>query len=58
MLNKTATELFKTVPEGIERFEELKHVFPALLLFGHIDESLVAEDAVLREFIGGGIYEY
>ena len=58
VLNKTATELFKTVPEGIERFEELKHVFPALLLFGHIDESLVAEDAVLREFIGGGIYEY
>ena len=58
VLNETATELFKAIPKGVERFDELKKVFPALLLFGHIDESLVAEDAVLREFIGGGIYEY
>lgn len=58
VLNATATELFKSIPKGVERFDELKKVFPALLLFGHIDESLVAEDAVLREFIGGGIYEY
>ena len=58
VLNATATELFKAIPKGVERFDELKKVFPALLLFGHIDESLVAEDAVLREFIGGGIYEY
>ena len=58
VLNETATMLFKTIPEGIERFDELKTVFPALLLFGNIDESLVAEDAMLREFIGGGIYEY
>ena len=58
VMNATATKLFRTVPEGIERFEELKQVFPALLLFGDIDESMVAEDAMLREFIGGGIYEY
>ena len=58
VMNKTATKLFQQIPEGIERFEELKTVFPALLLFGNIDESLVAEDAMLREFIGGGIYEY
>ena len=58
VLNATATKLFQTIPEGIERFEELKQVYPALLLFGDIDESLVAQDAMLREFIGGGIYEY
>ena len=58
VMNETATMLFKKIPEGIERFDELKTVFPALLLFGNIDESLVAEDAMLREFIGGGIYEY
>ena len=52
MLSKSTTK------KGIERFDELKTVFPALLLFGNIDESLVAEDAMLREFIGGGIYEY
>ncbi len=56
VMNSTATKLFKTVPEGIERFEELKNVFPALLLFGDIDESMIAEDAMIREFIGGGIY--
>ena len=58
VMNATATKLFKTIPEGVERFEELRQVFPALLLFGDIDESLVAEDALIREFIGGGIYEY
>ncbi|MER2151202.1 MAG: nucleoside kinase [Candidatus Limivicinus sp.] len=58
VLNKTATQLFQTIPEGIERYDELKKVFPALLLFGDIDESLVAEDALIREFIGGGVYEY
>ena len=58
VFNRTATELFKSVPEGIERFEELRAVLPALQLFGDIDESLVAPDALIREFIGGGIYEY
>ena len=58
VFNATATELFRAIPEGIERFDELRTVLPALQLFGHIDESLVAPDALIREFIGGGIYEY
>ena len=58
VFNTTATELFSAIPEGIERFDELRTVLPALQLFGHIDESLVAPDALIREFIGGGIYEY
>ena len=58
VFNTTATELFRAIPEGIERFDELRTVLPALQLFGHIDESLVAPDALIREFIGGGIYEY
>lgn len=58
VLNSLATELFRSVPEGIERFDELRAVLPAIQLFGHIDESLVAPDALIREFIGGGIYEY
>jgi hypothetical protein len=33
-------------------------VLPALQLFGVIDEKYVAPDAMIREFIGGGIYEY
>ena len=58
VFNAQATRLFKAIPEGIERFEELRQVLPAVQLFGHIDESLVAPDALIREFLGGGIYEY
>lgn len=58
VFNRTATELFRSVPEGIERFDELRAVLPALQLFGDIDEKYVADDALIREFIGGGIYEY
>ena len=56
VFNTTATQLFQSVPEGIERFDELRSVLPALQLFGHIDESLVSADSLIREFIGGGIY--
>ncbi len=58
VLNPTATKLFSAVPEGIERFDELREVLPALQLFGVIDESLVPPDSLIREFIGGGIYDY
>lgn len=58
VFNHTATELFRSVPEGIERYEELRGVLPALQLFGDIDSALVAKDALIREFIGGGIYDY
>ena len=58
VFNEIATELFQSVPEGIARFENLRKVLPALQLFGLIDESLVAPDAMIREFIGGGIYDY
>lgn len=57
VLSAKLTELFSSVPEGVERFEELRSVLPAIQLFGHIDEALVAPDSLLREFIGGGIYE-
>ena len=58
VFNNTATRLFQSVPEGIERFEELRRVLPALQLFGVISKDLVAPDALIREFIGGGIYDY
>ncbi|MBQ6397969.1 MAG: nucleoside kinase [Oscillospiraceae bacterium] len=58
VFNHTATKLFQTVPEGIERFDELRAVLPALQLFGSIDDELVPKDSLIREFIGGGTYEY
>lgn len=56
VFNRTATRLFSSVPEGIERFDELRSVLPALQLFGEIDESLVPKNSLIREFIGGGDY--
>lgn len=58
LFNSTATKLFRDIPDGIERFEELRAVLPAIQLFGHIEENLIPNDAMIREFIGGGIYEY
>jgi len=58
VFNQTATKLFQAVPEGIERFDELRAVLPALQLFGDIDPALVPADSLVREFIGGGCYEY
>ena len=58
VMNAVASRLFLNIPQGVERFDELRQVFPALMLFGEIDNDLVAPDAMIREFIGGGIYEY
>ena len=58
VFNAIATELFRKIPKGIEKYENLRKVLPALQLFGHISEDLVAPDALVREFLGGGIYEY
>lgn len=57
VMNDTATKLFSSIPEGIERYDELRTVLPALQLFGVIDEKYVAHDALIREFIGGGEYD-
>ena len=57
VMNETATNLFSSIPEGIERYDELRTVLPALQLFGVIDEKLVASDALIREFIGGGDFD-
>jgi len=58
VLKDIATELFKTVPEGIERYEELRSIMPAFELFESINPELLLPDSLLREFIGGGIYKY
>ncbi len=58
VLRDIAEPLFRQVPEGTERYEELRSILPALERFVPIDSGLVAPAALLREFIGGGIYEY
>lgn len=56
---KTIAEgLFKGVPEGTPRYQELRSIVPAFEKFEAIDPKLVAPESLLREFIGGGIYKY
>lgn len=50
--------LFDEIPEGIGRYEELCTIKPNLEKFVPIDMKHLAKDALLREFVGGGIYEY
>jgi uridine kinase len=58
VMNNMATEVFQAVPEGTERYEELHSILPAFALFEDLSPELLAPDSLLREFIGGGKYEY
>jgi len=57
-VNDLAAALFETLPENVDRLHELRRIRPNIQLFADIDPALVAPDSLLREFIGGGIYEY
>ena len=41
----------------MERFEEVGQLVEAYPKFEILDEKYVAEDSLIREFIGGGIYD-
>ena len=58
VLNNMATDVFASVPEGTDRYEELHHIQPAFELFEDVPPELLANDSLLREFIGGGKYTY
>ena len=58
VLKRFALKAFSEVPNGTERFEELRALLPALEKFEEVDPELVPPESILREFIGGGIYKY
>jgi uridine kinase len=41
----------------LERYQEIGQLSQAFPLFEPLDEKYVAEDSLIREFIGGGIYD-
>ena len=53
-----AAELLESVPEGAERYDEIRSIVPALERFESVDPGLLAPESMLREFIGGGVYHY
>jgi len=58
LMKQFAAPLFETLPPDAERLEELSHILPAFARFVDLDATLVSEDSLLREFIGGGSYKY
>ena len=58
VMKAVASMLFNSIPEDAPRCQELRTILPAFEKFEAIDEQFVAPESLLREFIGGGIYEY
>ena len=58
VMKTVASMLFNSIPEGTPRYQELQTIMPAFEKFEAIGEQFVAPESLLREFIGGGIYEY
>ncbi|MBQ2896221.1 MAG: nucleoside kinase, partial [Oscillospiraceae bacterium] len=52
-LNHIAEELFTSMPEDTPRYQELRSILPAFERFEDISTDLLAEDSLLREFVGG-----
>lgn len=58
ILKHYAEPLLEAVPEGAERYDEIRSILPALARFEDVDPALLAPESMLREFIGGGVYHY
>ncbi len=59
VLRKYAIPLLKKIDQSQEEYSEAKRIFTFLEYFTPIeDESLVPTNSLLREFIGGSIFDY
>ena len=58
IMKQFAISAFREVPAGTARIDELRALLPELLAFEEVDPVVVPPDSILREFIGGGIYEH
>jgi len=58
VMKRFALNSFSAIPDGTERISELRSLLPKLTEFEEIDQGAVPADSILREFIGGGKYEY
>ena len=58
VMRNYAVPLLEAVPKENERHDELLQLIEAFKYFEPIDPALVAHDSLLREFIGGGSYQY
>lgn len=58
VLKSHASALFDKAKDSIERFDEILRIPRALEMFAEIDSELLSKHSLIREFIGGGVYDY
>jgi uridine kinase len=58
VMKQFAGDIFERIPKNTEHYEVLHQVLDAFRLFMTVDPALVPTDSILREFIGGSIFEY
>ena len=56
-LKAHAIPLLETIPNDIKEYSEAKRLISMLKYFEDIDESLIPNNSLIREFIGGSIYD-
>lgn len=58
VLKNDAIKILSEVDNSCDDYEYAKNIISALNDFSSIDKTLVPEDSLLREFIGGGLFKY
>lgn len=57
VLKTHAIPLLEQIPNTIPEYSEAKRLISMLKYFGDIDEDLIPNNSLIREFIGGSIYD-
>ncbi len=58
VMKNYAKPLLEGISTGNERYQELLDLIEGFRWFEEIDPALLASDSLIREFIGGGSYQY
>ena len=58
IMKESAIKLLEQINEKSEYYETARHLIQSLSGFENIDTSLIPENSLMREFIGGGNYVY
>ena len=58
VLKKHFQKCVTAVPEGIVRYDEVCRMVENIKAFDDLDDEFVPRDSLLREFIGGGSFDY
>jgi uridine kinase len=58
VLKKYAMPLLEEIPESSKEYSEARRLITLLKYFENMDDSLIPNNSLLREFIGGSIFEH